>query len=137
MASLLFPGFRGASGLPLRLLAGLATVAGLFFLFLKIWAEVAEGDARAVDAAILLSLRVAGHPDVLIGPTWLKQSTLVRRVLQRPAVRHLKSRLPTIFTPSSQGQSLSACERTSTKSCETAVASFTKSLAPKLLAING
>jgi undecaprenyl-diphosphatase len=76
MAASQLPGFRGPLGLPLRLLAGLATVAGLFFLFLRIWAEVAEGDARAVDAAILLSLRVAGHPDVPIGPTWLTQSMI-------------------------------------------------------------
>lgn len=76
MASLQLPRFRDSLGLPLRLLAGLATVAGLFFVFLKIWAEVAEGDARAVDTAILLSLRAAGHPDVPIGPTWLKQSMI-------------------------------------------------------------
>lgn len=68
--------YQMPAGLPLRLLAGLAAVAGLFFLFLKIWSEVAEGDARALDASILLSLRVAGRPDVPIGPTWLKQSMI-------------------------------------------------------------
>lgn len=76
MASLQLSRFQGPFGLPLRLLAGLATVAGLFLLFLKIWAEVVEGDAHAVDAAILLSLRVEGHPNVPIGPTWLKQSMI-------------------------------------------------------------
>jgi len=74
MASLQILRFRDPSGLPLRLLAGMAAIAGLFFLFVKTWAEVAEGDTRAIDAAILLSLRVAGHPAVPIGPAWLTQS---------------------------------------------------------------
>ena len=76
MASLQLPRFQDPTGLPLRLLAGLATIAGLVSLFLKIWAEVAEGDTRAVDSAILLSMRIAGHPNVPIGPTWLKQSMI-------------------------------------------------------------
>lgn len=58
------------------LLAGLGAVAGLFFLFLKIWSEVAERDARAFDERILLSLRLPGHPDVPIGPAWVTQSML-------------------------------------------------------------
>jgi len=62
------------TGAPLKLLAGLGTVSLLVFLFLKIWSEVQEGDARAIDAAILLKLRVPGHLDIPIGPAWLKES---------------------------------------------------------------
>ncbi len=65
-----------AMALPLKLLAGLGIVGILSFLFLKIWSEVAEGDARAIDAAILLALRVPGHPNIPIGPVWLKQGMI-------------------------------------------------------------
>ena len=75
-ASLSVPGIRDSLGSPFRLLTGLASIAGLFFLFVKIWAEVVEGDTRAIDAAILLSLRVAGHSDVPIGPAWLVPSMI-------------------------------------------------------------
>lgn len=61
-------------GSPLKLLAGLGAVGLLAFLFLKIWSEVQEGDARAIDAAILLKLRVPGHMDIPVGPAWLKES---------------------------------------------------------------
>lgn len=61
---------------PLGLLAGLGIVACLFFLCLKVWSEVAEGDARAFDEKILLSFRLAGNPDVPIGPAWLTQSMI-------------------------------------------------------------
>lgn len=61
---------------PLKLVAGLGTVGLLAFLFLKIWSEVEEGDARAIDAAILLKLRVPGHLDIPIGPAWLKQAMI-------------------------------------------------------------
>lgn len=61
---------------PWCLLASLGAIAGSFILFLKIWSEVADQDARAVDAAILRSLRVVGHPDVPIGPEWLRQAML-------------------------------------------------------------
>lgn len=58
------------------LLAGLGAVAGLFFVFLKIWSEVVERDARAIDDRILLSLRQPGHPAVPIGPAWATQCML-------------------------------------------------------------
>ena len=40
------------------------------------WSEVAEQDVRAVDVAILGSLRAVGHPDVPIGPPWIRQAML-------------------------------------------------------------
>lgn len=61
---------------PLGLLGGLGIIAGLFFLCLKVWSEVAEGDARGFDEKILLALRQAGHTDVPIGPAWLVQSMI-------------------------------------------------------------
>lgn len=76
MPSLLQPRSSCSFRSPLALLAGLGVVAVLFFLCLKIWSEVTEGDARGFDQKILLSLRLAGHPDVPIGPAWLTQSMI-------------------------------------------------------------
>ncbi len=56
-----------------RLLAGLAAIAAACFVFLKIWSEVTEPGSRTLDSAILLSMRVAGHPDIPIGPVWLRE----------------------------------------------------------------
>lgn len=55
-----------------RLLAGLAAIAAACFVFLKIWSEFAEHDPRSLDATIMLSMRVAGHPNIPIGPAWLR-----------------------------------------------------------------
>lgn len=57
-----------------HLLAVLAAASGLAFGFIKIWSEVAEHDATAIDSAILRSLRVPGHSGMLIGPAWLEQA---------------------------------------------------------------
>jgi undecaprenyl-diphosphatase len=38
--------------------------------------ELAEGESFSLDTRILLGLRVAGHPDVPIGPSWLLQSAI-------------------------------------------------------------
>lgn len=76
MAPFLPPRFAEICRSSWGLLAGLGAVAGLLFLALKVWSEVAEGDARGFDQKILLSLRLAGHPDVPIGPAWLTQSMI-------------------------------------------------------------
>ncbi len=39
--------------------------------FLSIADEVREGETRALDLAVLKSLRVEGRPDTLLGPDWL------------------------------------------------------------------
>ena len=62
-----------AERLPLALLVSLGALAGLAFIFLKLWSEIAEGETHAFDEAFLLALRVPGHPDTAIGPHWLPQ----------------------------------------------------------------
>ncbi len=44
--------------------------------FLAIADEVAEGETRAVDLAILQALRRPGQPDQLIGPGWLHEAAI-------------------------------------------------------------
>lgn len=59
--------------LPLALLVSLGALAGLAFIFLKLWSEIAEGETHALDEALLLALRAPGHPGTAIGPHWLPQ----------------------------------------------------------------
>lgn len=40
--------------------------------FVGIADEVVEGEAHALDLAVLQALRVSGEPDVLVGPAWLQ-----------------------------------------------------------------
>jgi len=66
--------FQGLFGAAKRELA--ATTALLVLTlgawgFLSIADEVAEGETRALDLAVLKALRVDGLPDALIGPKWL------------------------------------------------------------------
>lgn len=53
------------------LLAALGIMAGGLWIFFAVVDEVLEGEAHAVDRAILLALRVAGDPAQPIGPSWL------------------------------------------------------------------
>lgn len=62
--------------LPLTLLASLGAVAGLAFLFLKLWSEIVEGETHRLDETILLGLRVPGHLGTAIGPHWLPQAMI-------------------------------------------------------------
>lgn len=48
-------------------------VAPLLALAAGIASELLEGEKFGFDRAILLGLRVPGHPDVPIGPAWLQQ----------------------------------------------------------------
>jgi undecaprenyl-diphosphatase len=57
---------------PLVLLGGLAVAALLLFVMLKLGSELLEGEGAAFDRAILLVLRVPGHPDLPVGPLWLR-----------------------------------------------------------------
>ena len=36
--------------------------------------DISDGESWKFDTAILLALRVPGHPDTPIGPVWLRQS---------------------------------------------------------------
>jgi undecaprenyl-diphosphatase len=53
-------------------LAFLALASGGIFLFIQLASEVAEGDTRALDEAILSALRQPGTVDEPIGPAWVK-----------------------------------------------------------------
>ncbi|MBC9034109.1 phosphatase PAP2 family protein [Sphingomonas sp. JC676] len=50
------------------LAAGFATV---FAILLWLGHELNEGDGAAFDRAVMLAMRVPGHPDVPFGPAWL------------------------------------------------------------------
>ena len=54
------------------LAAMLAVAAGLF-AFVMLAAEVTEGETRAFDTFLLLSLRSAANPADPIGPRWLEE----------------------------------------------------------------
>lgn len=67
-------GFRGllaAAGRELGATCALLIVALGGLGFLSIADEVAEGETRALDLAVLRALRVDGLPHALIGPQWL------------------------------------------------------------------
>jgi undecaprenyl-diphosphatase len=48
-----------------------ASLAAVFALLLWLGHELNEGDGAAFDHAVILAMRVAGHPDTPIGPAWL------------------------------------------------------------------
>jgi undecaprenyl-diphosphatase len=52
----------------------LLVAAGVAFLaFAAVAAEVAEGETRAFDRAVLLSMRVPGDPSQPVGPPWVQE----------------------------------------------------------------
>ncbi len=57
--------------LPIALLGG---AAGSFWAFLSLANEVIEGDTRALDERLLLSLRTPGFPSDPLGPPWLEEA---------------------------------------------------------------
>ena len=61
---------------PLLMLVGLATGATLLFLTLKLGSEILEGEGTGLDRALMLALRVPGHPEMPIGPAWLRRAML-------------------------------------------------------------
>lgn len=52
-------------------LAGVAVLLGIFGIVAD---YVVEGETHAFDEAVLLSLRVPGHPDQPIGPHWVSEA---------------------------------------------------------------
>ena len=52
----------------------LALTAGLLAAFGFLAEDVIEGETRAFDEAVLLSFRVAGNPQLPIGPAWLVEA---------------------------------------------------------------
>ena len=51
----------------------IAATAVALFAFAKLGEEMVQGDTRAFDEYVLLSLRTAGNPSDPIGPDWLKE----------------------------------------------------------------
>ena len=51
----------------------IAATAVALFVFAKLAEEMVQGDTRAFDEYVLLSLRTAGNPSDPIGPDWLKE----------------------------------------------------------------
>lgn len=54
-----------------RTYVGIGIVAALLAIFGMVAEDVAEGETRAFDEAMLMSLRVPGDPGTPIGPQWL------------------------------------------------------------------
>lgn len=46
------------------------------YLFIEIAEEMAEGEMRAIDEMLFLSLRVAGDPSTPLGPAWLQETAV-------------------------------------------------------------
>jgi undecaprenyl-diphosphatase len=65
----LLRGLRGEIGV----LLVLAVAAGSAWAFIEIADEVMEGETRAVDERILLSMRTGGDPGDPIGPKWVEE----------------------------------------------------------------
>ncbi|WP_170004208.1 phosphatase PAP2 family protein [Pseudopontixanthobacter vadosimaris] len=60
--------------LPWRYILPTGILALLGFLVIELWLEIAEGEARQLDRAILLLFRRSGDFGSLIGPAWLEQT---------------------------------------------------------------
>lgn len=53
---------------------GIGVIAALLGAFGLVAEDVMEGETKAFDESILMSLRVPGHPDQPIGPNWLPEA---------------------------------------------------------------
>ena len=51
----------------------LSATAAALWIFVAIAGEMVEGETSALDMAVLLALRVDGHPELLLGPPWLQE----------------------------------------------------------------
>ncbi|MBX3563264.1 MAG: phosphatase PAP2 family protein [Sphingomonas sp.] len=52
-------------------IAAASACAALLLLILWFGHELSEGDGASIDRAIMLAMRVPGHPDIPAGPAWL------------------------------------------------------------------
>jgi undecaprenyl-diphosphatase len=57
-----------------RILVPILVLAGVAWGFIELADEVAEGETRAIDEAIILAFRVAGDPADPIGPPWAEEA---------------------------------------------------------------
>lgn len=72
--------------LPWRYILAVMVFGLMGFLVLELWSEIDEGDARAIDRAILLAFRNPADTTSLIGPGWIEQVTKDITTLGSPAV---------------------------------------------------
>ena len=61
----------GREGPELRVLGGILAASSALWVFVEIAEEVVEGDARAIDTAILMAFRAPGDASDPLGPPWL------------------------------------------------------------------
>ena len=59
--------------LPWRYILAILGFSLMAFLFLELWSEIDEGDARAIDRAVLLGFRNPTDTSGMIGPAWMEQ----------------------------------------------------------------
>lgn len=59
--------------LPWRYILATLGFSLVAFLFLELWSEIDEGDARAIDRAVLIGFRNATDTSSMIGPAWMEQ----------------------------------------------------------------
>ena len=59
--------------LPWRYILAILGVSLMGFFVLELWSEINEGDARAIDRAVLLGFRDPANANDLLGPDWLTQ----------------------------------------------------------------
>ncbi|RYD95812.1 MAG: acid phosphatase, partial [Sphingomonadales bacterium] len=52
-------------------IAAASAVAALLLFVIWFGRELVEGDGASIDRAIMLAMRVPGHPNLPIGPAWL------------------------------------------------------------------
>jgi undecaprenyl-diphosphatase len=79
-------------------LAAVGVLIACLWIFLSLVEEVVwEGETHAFDAAILAALRVPGHPDLPIGPWWLKEVARDLTALGSTAVLTLIALIATGF----------------------------------------
>jgi undecaprenyl-diphosphatase len=71
--SRLTPLLAHVSGIERVTLVGIIIAAAALFLFAKLANGIAEGDTRAFDEMLLLSLRTSGNPADPVGPRWFEE----------------------------------------------------------------
>lgn len=72
--------------LELRFLGGVLAAASAMWLFIEVAEEVVEGDARAIDTAILMFFRTPADPADPVGPRWLEDLARDLTALGSPVV---------------------------------------------------
>ncbi|KAI5913664.1 phosphatase PAP2 family protein [Thauera sp. 2A1] len=72
--------------LELRFLGGVLAAASAMWLFIEVAEEVVEGDARAIDTAILMFFRTPADPVDPVGPRWLEDLARDLTALGSPVV---------------------------------------------------